>query len=270
MKGFGLRTLVILAGVVALFSLVGAAYTVTQLEAIASNELVPEISAAAGMALASSYAQTMTQAQLETLAVNGATIGLRTAASNALSILYRSKTEDELTAILTGDADPMIRAAAIDPIQKYLFTKTSDAEGFVLTDYLKDLAVNGSTHEMRLAAAEAYYLRMTVNGQLSASALEAQAAKNDSAELEYAAGQTLAGFYLMSAAAKTQAQLEELAQNGATEGLRTAGGVALSTKLIDSSLTAQEMENTLLADFGAKSQAYLDAYKVALSARFSS
>ncbi len=267
MKGFGLRTLVILAGAVALFSLVGAAYTVTQLEAIATNELVPEISAAAGMALASSYAQTMTAAQLEDLAVNGRTIGLRTAASLALSTLYRSKTEDELTAILTGDADPMIRAAAINPIQKYLVTKKSDEKGFVLSDYLKGLATTGSTHEMRLAAAEAYYL--VIRGTLKAADLEKQAATSDSAELEFVAGETLAGFYL-SFNPKTQAQLEDLALNGASEGLRVAGGVALATKLIDSSLTVQEVEDALLAGFGAKSQEYLDAYKVALAARFSS
>jgi len=268
MKTTGLRALVVLVSIVAVFCFVGAAsYTTAQLEAIASNELVPEISAAAGVALASAYATTMTEAQLESLAANGRTIGLRIAAGDALSILYRDKTKDELMAILTGTANPMIRAAAINPTLEYLVTTTSDQKDFNLSDYLKGLATTGKTHEMRLAAARAYYF---VNrGSLKAPDLEAQAVKNDSAELAYAAGETLAGFYL-SFDPKTQAQLEDLAINGQSEGMRVAGGDALASLLIKSDKTAQDFETTLLSLVGTTTAAYRNAYAQALSERFGS
>jgi len=57
----------------------------------------------------------LTEADLEALAVDGATIGLRTAASVALAIQYLDKTEDELMATLKGDKDPAVRAAAVEP-----------------------------------------------------------------------------------------------------------------------------------------------------------
>jgi len=123
MKLTGLRALVVVACVVALFSMVAVA----DLETIVSDELIPEISAAAGIALASSYADAMTEADLEALAVNGRTIGLRTAASEALTIQYRAKTEEEIMGILKGTADPLIRAAAIEPALIYLISVTSDA-----------------------------------------------------------------------------------------------------------------------------------------------
>lgn len=265
MKLSGLRALVVVSCAVALISVLGLGYTVSSLENIASNELIPEISAAAGMALASSYASTMTAASLEDMAANGRTIGLRTAASGALAILYRSKTEDELMGILNGTADPMVRAAAIMPVQQYLVTKTSDDKDFKLTDYLKDMAINGKTHEARLAAAKAYYFMM--RRSLKAADLEKQAAKNDSDELAYAAGEALAGFYL-SFNPKTQAELEDLAATGASEGLRVAGEIALSSLLIKSDLTALDFETTLLSIAGTKSAEYRGAYKIALANRY--
>jgi len=262
MKLTGLRALVVVMSSIALLSVIGLG---ANLESIASNELVPEISAAAGMALADSYAATMTEAELEALAVDGRTIGLRTAASGALAILYRDKTEDEIMAILKGDADPMIRAAAIEPAQVYLVSVTSDDENFKLTDYLKDIAINGETHEMRLAAAKAYYFMSRKS--LKAADLEEQAVTNDSDELAYAAGETLSGFYL-SFNPKTQAELEDLAINGSSEGLRVAGEIALSSLLIKSDLTALDFETTLLSIAGTKSAEYRGAYKIALANRY--
>jgi len=261
----GLRVFTLVICAATLFSLVGMGHTVAGLEAIATNEFVPEISAAAGIALASDYATSKTEAELETLAATGATIGLRTAASEALSIVYRDKTEEELTSILTGSADPMIRAAAIGPIQEYLITTTSEEEDFVLSDYLKELATTGETHEMRLAAAKAYYF--VTRGDLDATSLAEQARENDSEELAYAAGAALAGFYL-SFNPKTQAELEELAINGESEGLRVASGIALGTFLINSDLTAQELQDKLLSIMGTKSVEYRDAYEVALAVRY--
>jgi hypothetical protein len=127
-------------------------------------------------------------------------------------------------AILKGTAAPMIRAAAIEPAMIYLISVTSEAEDFSLTDYLKDIAINGETHEMKLAAAKAYYFMM--RGSLKAEDLEVQAVTNDSDELAYAAGEILSGFYL-SFNPKTQAELEELAINGESAGMRVAGSIAL-------------------------------------------
>lgn len=259
MKSLGLRALVIVVSVVALFSLVTwGAYTVAQLETIASNELVPQISAAAGMALAKTYAQTKTAADLEALAASGRTIGLRTAASDALAILYRAKSEDELMKIITSDKPAVVRAAAIEPLMTYLISKKPDTLKTMAADMTK-------THELRLAAAKAYYF--VTRSHQKAAQLEKEAAKNDSAELEYAAGEALAGFYL-SFNPKTQAELADLAQNGASEGLRVAGSVALAAKLIKSNLTAQDLMDVLLADYGVKSAEYLHAYEVALANRF--
>ena len=266
MKLSGLRALVAVIAVMGLFSLVGMGYTVAELEGIAANELIPEISAAAGLTLINSYAETKTEAELEELAVSGRTIGLRTAASGALSILYRAKTEEELTAILTGTADPMIRAAAIEPALMYLVVLTSEEEGFVLADYLKSLATTGETYEMQLAAAKAYYI--VAAGDLSQAGLETDAAGEGA--LALAAAEPLAGFYLFFPPLKTQVELEDLAINGATEGLRAAGGIALSTVLVNSDLTAQEIQTTLLSIFGTKTPEYRDAYKVALANRYGS
>lgn len=265
MKLTGLRALVVVMSAVALLSVLALGYTVADLKDIASNELIPEISAAAGMALANSYATTMTEADLEALAVDGRTIGLRTAASEALAIQYRDKTEDEIMAILKGTADPMIRAAAVEPALVYLVSVTSDAEDFKLTDYLKDIAINGETHEMRLAAAKAYYFML--RRSLKAADLEEQAVTNDSDELAYAAGEVLSGFYL-SFNPKTQADLEDLAMNGSSEGLRVAGEIALSTLLIKSDMTALDFETTLLSLAGTKSAEYRGAYKIALANRY--
>ncbi len=259
------KVLTLVVSVVALFSLVGLGYTTAQLETIASNELVPEISAAAGMALVNTYAATKTESDLENLAVSGRTIGLRTAASGALSILYRSKTEDQLMAIITGTAAPMVRAAAINQMVIYLVGTTSTKKDFSLSDYLKGLAVTGKTHELRLAAAKAYYF--VIRNTLKAADLEKQAVTNDSAELAYAAGETLSGFYL-SFDKKTQAQLEDLALNGKSAGMRIAGGLALATLLIQSDETAQDFEDTLLAITGTKTAEYRYAYEVALANRF--
>jgi|GEM_PF-656310 len=260
-----LRALVIFATIVALFSLIAVGYSVAELEAIAGNEWIPEISAAAGMALGSSYAETMTEAALEELAVNGPTIGQRTAAGAALAILYRNKTGEELLEILKGTADPMIRAAAIEPALEHLLSITSEEEGFSLADYLKDLATTGETSELRLAAAKAYYI-VTANDATAESAAADAAGEG---ELALAAGEILGGFYLFFPPVKTQAELEEIAVNGETEGLRVAGRDALASVLINSDLTVQELQTTLTSIVGTQSAEFRDAYKIALATRFS-
>ena len=264
MKLSGLRALMVVTCVVALFSMMAVA----DLEHIAANELIPEISAAAGLALASSWAEITTEAQLEDLAVTGRTIGLRTAASEALSILYFAKTGEELIAILISDLDPMIRAAAIAPAKMYLSAMTrEDVEDFVLADYLKELATTGETHEMRLAAARAHYfvIRRTLPFALD----ELKAAADGGTELAIAAGEVLGGFYLFHPVlGKTQAELVDLAIGAGSAGLRTAAATALAVLLIQSDETAVSLQTTMLEIFGAGSVEHRNAYKFALAHRF--
>lgn len=264
MKLSGLRALMVVTCVVALFSMMAVA----DLEHIAANELIPEISAAAGLALASSWAEIKTEAQLEDLAVTGRTIGLRTAASEALSILYFAKTGEELIAILISDLDPMIRAAAIAPAKMYLSAMTrEDVEDFVLADYLKELATTGETHEMRLAAARAHYfvIRRTLPFALD----ELKAAADGGTELAIAAGEVLGGFYLFHPVlGKTQAELVDLAIGAGSAGLRTAAATALAVLLIQSDETAVSLQTTMLEIFGTGSVEHRNAYKFALAHRF--
>jgi len=243
---------VLLALAVSVTGAVAWGYTVADLEAIVSNEGIPEISAAAGLALGPAYAA-KTEAELRALAVEGRTIGIRTAAAAGLAIQFGKKTEADLLAIVGGSDAEIIRAAAIMPLQLYLVPKAA-------ADLKKMAADAALTHEQRLAAAKAYYFK--TRGTLKVAMLETAVVTNDSAELAYAAGEVLAGFYL-SFAPKTEAQLVELAMNGETEGQRVAGGVALTTFLVEK--TSWELEVALVGLTGWGSVAYRDAYTQALA-----
>ena len=200
-------------------------------ESTTIDRIAPSISAAAGMELAESYLE-KSQAELETLVIEGATLGIRTAARMALSVVYSTKTVVELTALATGDIDPAIREAAASPLQDFLVEMSSD-------DVLQ-LAISGATEEIRLAAADIYYLKNITS--LSAEGLEALACEAESDELEYMAGKYLGGYYLTLTTAKTQAEVEALAMWGECVGLRVAGATALTTYLIQSDLTIEDLE----------------------------
>lgn len=262
MKLTGFRVLVLVSCVLAVFVVAGMASSIAELEDIVGNEIIgriaPNISAAAGMELASQYADSKTQAELETLVTSGKTEGIRTAARMALSIVYSKKTVIELTALATGDIDPAIREAAAAPLQNFLIDMSADD--------LKTMAVSGATHEIRLAAADLYYLK--IRSKLTAEKLEKEAVTNDSEELEYMAGKYLGGFYL-SFDPKTQDELIELAKNGKSEGMRVAGATALTSLLIESDVTAGDLEKTI-AEMGTDYPELLQAYTDALAHRYSS
>ena len=260
MKRLCLRALGMVIGMTVFLSLMGLGLTTAELENIVSSESVAEISTAAGLALVDSYAETKTVAELEDLAVRGRTIGIRTAAAGALAIVYRDKTEEELLAILTGEADPVIRAAAIEPALEYLIAKE--------VDEVEELAEFALTSEMRLAAARAYYI--LAGGGMAFEDLEEAAAGEG--ELAVAAGELLGGFYLFfPPALKTQAELEEMALDGAAEGLRVAARNALTDWLIASDLTAADLEVMLTNITGTPLSAeYFDAYIWTLANRYGS
>lgn len=242
----------LLALVVSVTGVVVSGYTVADLEAIVGNEGIPEISTAAGLALGPAYAA-KSEAELRALAAEGRTIGIRTAAATALSIQWAKKTEAELMAIAGGTDAEIIRAAAIEPLQLYLVPKAA-------ADLKKMAADAAQTHEVRLAAAKAYSFKTRATAKLAA--LEKAVVTNDSAELAYAAGEILAGFYL-SFAPKTEEALVELAKNGTTQGQRVAGGVALVSFLLEKS--AWELEVALVELTGWGSAEYRDAYTQALA-----
>lgn len=262
MKLTGFRVIVLVSCVLAAFVVAGMASSTTELESIVGNEIIgriaPNISAAAGMELASQYADSKTQDELETLVTSGKTAGIRTAARMALSIVYSHKTVVELTALSTGDIDPAIREAAAAPLQNFLIEMSADD--------LKTMAVSGATHEIRIAAADLYYLK--IRGKLTAEKLEQEAVTNDSDELAYMAGEYLGGFYL-SFNPKTQDELVELAKNGESEGMRVAGATALTSLLIESDITAGDLEKAIAA-MGTDYPELLQAYTDALAHRYSS
>jgi len=111
MKRYGLRALAMVFSAVALFSMLGFGLSVSELQGIVANELIPEISKAAGIALVDEYAKKPV-AELEELAASGLTPGIRLAASLALKqvngvvMALSSKTAAELKDLaLEGDAD---------------------------------------------------------------------------------------------------------------------------------------------------------------------
>ena len=262
MKRTGILVLALVSCALVLFFVVGMGSSVTELEDIVGNEIIgriaPNISAAAGMKLASEYAASRTQDELEILVVSGTTAGIRTAARMALSIVYAQKTVIELTALATGDIDPAFREAASAPLQNFLIEMSADD--------LKTMAVSGATHEIRLAAADLYYLKIRNN--LTAEKLEMEAVLNDSDELAHMAGVYLGGFYL-SFNPKTMEELEALAKNGETEGMRVAGATALTSLLIQSDLTAGDLELAIQA-LGDEYPELLQAYTDALAHRYGS
>jgi len=272
-----LRVLGALACMLALFAFAAFAHTVAELEGIASNELVPDISAAAGAALAVDYAG-KTEAYLTDLAANGRTIGLRTAGSNALSSIYVKPVlevfsmtlavvqapsvqalEDKMTAIANGTAPEMVRASAIEALKEIYIGEVNKA--MRTTASLKTLAADMTkTHELRLAAAKAYYfMSKGAVKVVSIPVLENTAATYASDELAYAAGELLGALYV-GFFPKTQAEYEALAISGANLVLRVAGQVGLKLFLYDKPVVTLETKILdLLNIYPEYRQAYRDA-----------
>lgn len=253
----GLVVFIALCGLAVVGFAIEEAALVEIAESPVIDRIAPSISAAAGMELANSYLD-KTQGELEGLVVDGATLGIRTAARMALSVVYSTKTVVELTALATGDIDPSIRAAAAAPLQDFLVEMESD-------DVLQ-LAISGATEEIRLAAADIYYLKNIVS--LSAAGLEADACAGESAELEYMAGKYLGGFYLSFTTTKTQAEVEALAMWGECVGLRVAGATALTTYLIQSELPIADLELVISTTDAAAHPELLMAYEDALAVAY--
>jgi hypothetical protein len=187
MKRNGLRALGLATCVVALFSLIGLAI---DLNNIVENEFIEEISKAAGLALVSEYTL-KTAEELEGLAANGRTSGIRLAADRALFIL--SGREMELFEMEDDALLALAEAGDQDAADMWFFHNRADFK--------------------RPNLVEEYLLTVEAD------------------TLAIAAGKLLGGFYVPASplGAKTEDELVELAKNGESLGLRVAAATALTS-----------------------------------------
>ncbi len=187
MKRNGLRALGLACCAVVLVSLIGFAQV--NVQSIIQNELIEEISKAAGLALVGDYTL-RTVEELEELAANGRTLGIRLAADRALFILNGREMElyemdDEALLALAEDGDQ-------DAADMWFFhNRSSYTRPELLEEYIATAEVE---------------------------------------TLEIAAGKLLGGFYVPGSplGAKTEDELVELAMNGESLGLRVAAATALT------------------------------------------
>ncbi|UCF10136.1 MAG: hypothetical protein JSW65_00145 [Candidatus Bipolaricaulota bacterium] len=195
MRSSGLRALVLASFAVAVFAVLGLGYTDADLLVIVQTEFIPEISVAAGANLVDYFYETYDEAELLELAEYGDTPGIKHAAIQALK-LYR---------------------IFINPIEDLVAGYTSEE--------LQDMG------ETDLLAARAYYWVLWYSGGASFEDLEAAAAGTDLFAI--AAGELLGGYYAPgSFKTLTVDEAIDLAENGATPGLRLAGGIALATYIL--------------------------------------
>jgi hypothetical protein len=207
----------------ALFSLVGVGLTVEDIEYIATNELITEINNAAGLALVNEYAASKTVEQLEDLAANGRTVGLRLAGSEALKKVtgsvsaLASLTVDELLALgQEGDAD----AGFVHALRAFSGFDEEGLEAFASDD--------ANSEALQRGAGEFLGALWTPGGMRE----------------------------------KSVAELLDIVDNGATAGIRYAAGVALkiywiATKPLGIVEVEVEILNTLNTDLAEAYQGYL-------------
>jgi hypothetical protein len=171
-------------------SLIGFAQV--NVASIISNELIEEISKAAGLALVNQYVTDFADKldELEELAAIGRTPGIRLAADRALFIL-RAR-ELELYGMENDALLALAEAGDQDAADMWFFKNKAD---YKRPEFLEE-----------------YIATATVD------------------TLEIAAGKFLGGFYHPDSflGAKTEAELVELATNGESLGLRIAAATALS------------------------------------------
>ncbi len=206
MKRDSLRALGLAACAVVLFSVIGLA---VDLNNIVANELIPEISKAAGMALVNDYTMKSVE-ELEQLAATGRTPGIRLAADRALFIL--NGRELELFEMDDATLLDLAKAGDQDAANMWFFhNRASYKRPELIEEYL--LTVESDT--LAIAAG-------TLLGGF------------------YVPGSPLG--------AKTEAELVELAKNGENLGLRVAAATALTAIWIkDQPLTIDETETEILS-----------------------
>ncbi len=211
MKRNGLRALGLASCVVALFSILGLALSDATLLGIVQNELIPEISNAAGLNLVNYYIDNYTADELTDLAANGLTPGIKLAAGRALF-----KLNGGLATYIAMDADALLAMAADgnqDAADAYVFINKSS---------------------------------LTNPAAIEAAIVDPA---NGIDTLQIAYGRLLGGFYGPGSPVgqKSEADLLDLAVNGDLLGMRVAAATALTTTwILGSNMTIDETEAAIL------------------------
>jgi len=210
MKRNGLRALGLATCVVALVSMIG--FAAVNVASIIQNELIEEISKAAGLALVGQYVIDYEDnvEELEELAATGRTPGIQLAADRALFIINGRELE--------------------------LYEMDDDA--------LLALAEEGDQD-----AADMWFFHNR-SSYTRPELVEEYIATAEVETLEIAAGKLLGGFYVPGSpiGAKTEDELVELAKNGESLGLRVAAATALTAIWIgDQPLTIDETRTEILS-----------------------
>jgi len=138
---------------------------------------------------------------------------------------YESYTQDELIEMARYGVTPCVRTAATEALKRHRIFVDPFAE-LIAAYSLDELRDMGETD---LTAARAYYFR--IRGDVTVESLEADAA--GMGPLAIAAGELLGGYY--AAGGGTPPAVDEmidLMENGASPGLRLAGGIALVTFIL--------------------------------------
>jgi hypothetical protein len=207
MKRNGLRALGLATCVVALVSLIG--FAAVNVQSIVANELIEEISKAAGIALVGDYTL-KTVEELEELAATGRTPGIRLAADRALFILNERQME-----LLGMDDDALLALAEAgdqDAADMWFFHNRSD---FKRPELVEEYIATAEVETLEIAA-----------GKLLGGF--------------YLPGSPLG--------AKTEDELVELAKNGESLGLRVAAATALTAIwIMDQPLTIDQARKEILS-----------------------
>jgi len=219
MKRNGLRVLGLTTCAVVLVSLIGFAVDV---DYVVGNELIEEISKAAGLALVADYTL-KTVEELEELAETGRTPGIRLAADRALFIL--NGREMELYEMEDEALLELAEAGDQDAAYMWFFIHRSS---FKRPELVEEYIANG--------------VLLDTKGEVIIDVT--------SEALEIAAGKHLGGFYVPGSplGPKTEDELVELVKNGESLGLRVAAATALTALwIVDQPLTIDQTRTEILS-----------------------
>lgn len=243
----------------------GRARTIEELIELAGRDALPEIRAAAGLALGRLLIDSpFTDAELEAMAVAGRSPELRAAAGAALRerLLLAGLSLEELEALASGPT-PELRGAAIPALVQA--TVAAIGRGELSLGELAEAIAMGATPELRLARAQALFLllraelvapgaQVLVEAVLRGQRVEVRGVElnGELAEVRAAASELLAGIYksygLIGRLRDPLAELMAIAtEPSLTAEFRAAAGAALEFIF----LAERERALAALREFGA-------------------
>jgi hypothetical protein len=230
---------------IATFALASWARSIEELIDLAGRDALPEVRAAAGLALGRLLVESpFTDAELEALAVTGRSPELRGAAGEALRerLLVAGLSLEELEALACGPT-PELRTAAIPALVQA--TVAAVGRGELSLSGLAEAVAMGATSELRLARARALFLLLRadlaspeaqalVEAVLRGQRVEVRGVElnGELAEIRAAASELLAGIYksygLLGRLQDPLSELMAVATDASlTPEFRAAAGAAL-------------------------------------------